>query len=126
MEVATLHLDPSIDDPEKVEDELSKLKLCGLNEDNSVCFMFASPVRGQYVFEEAGVEARTFAWLFPKTPLVGLYGEEVFGWDHLPNNAMGGAPKPLFRAAMDYWEMVLEESTMFFFVSFGPDDNSDE
>ena len=70
----------------KVEEELSKLKSVGLDETNSIGFMFACCGRGKSFYKrKSNVESDAFRRIFPKTELIGIFGNGEIGLSYLPN-----------------------------------------
>ena len=93
IEAASVILPMSVRNESKVLKELQRLKECknlGNLDDpnsNSFAFMFACCGRGKYFYKDkTNVESKCFRMLFPHTPLIGIFGEGEFGWNHLPSD----------------------------------------
>ena len=105
VKAASVLLTNKVDTRGKVEAELLKLKSCELDERNSVAFMFACCGRVSvkklqlinayltiiYCFQGAAfykrkknVESEVFRKLFPKTDLIGIFGNGEIGMTYLP------------------------------------------
>ena len=75
VQAASVRLQRSVRSEKKLVAELQKLKSSGINEENSFAFMFACCGRGENHYRgRVGLEANTFVKMFPRTPLVGLFG----------------------------------------------------
>lgn len=85
VEAASIVIGRTIKSEEKLKQELSKLKSCGLSEERSVGLMFACCARGKYFHKKPNVESKVFRSLFPKTPLIGAFCGGEIGVSHLPN-----------------------------------------
>lgn len=85
VEAASVLIREEVDTPEKVKAALSELKRAGLDEDKSCALMFACCGRGEEHYGgRDGVESSVFNELFPKTPLVGLFGNGEIGATCIP------------------------------------------
>ena len=86
VQAASVMLQRKVKTEKKVIEELQKLKKSGINEENSFAFMFACCGRGQHHYRrEAGIEAGAFVKMFPKTPLIGIFGNGELGLSYVPN-----------------------------------------
>lgn len=68
---------------EEVEKAMRKLKDCNLPEEKSFAFMFACVGRGHSHYGRDNVEADIFRKYFPKTPLLGFFGNGEVGFNFL-------------------------------------------
>jgi len=85
VKAASVLLTNKVDTRGKVEAELLKLKSCELDERNSVAFMFACCGRGAAFYKrKKNVESEVFRKLFPKTDLIGIFGNGEIGMTYLP------------------------------------------
>lgn len=83
---ASVLIPTSIKTPSKVEQELKKLKQVDFNYEKSCAFMFACCGRGRNFYKgKANVESDVFRKLFPKTPLMGIFGNGEIGMTYLPS-----------------------------------------
>ena len=88
VQAASVLLSTKVNTVSKVEKELSKLKEVKLNESKSCAFMFACCGRGRHFYKGKGhVESEAFQRLFPKTPLIGIFGNGEIGLTHCPTMA---------------------------------------
>lgn len=86
VQAASVLLQRKVRSEKKVMEELKKLKDSGICEDNSFAFMFACCGRGENHYRgKAGVEAGAFVKMFPRTPLIGIYGNGELGVSHIPD-----------------------------------------
>ena len=86
VQAASILLSTKVNTASKVEKELMKLKEMGLNETKSCAFMFACCGRGRHFYKgKAHVESEAFKRLFPKTPLIGIFGNGEIGLTHFPS-----------------------------------------
>ena len=86
VEAASVLLQRKVRSEKKVREELQKLKDSGISEDNSFAFMFACCGRGENHYRgQRGLEAGTFIKMFPRTPLIGIYGNGELGVSYVPN-----------------------------------------
>eukprot|EP00090_Calanus_glacialis_P000939 TRINITY_DN10678_c0_g1_i2.p1 TRINITY_DN10678_c0_g1~~TRINITY_DN10678_c0_g1_i2.p1 ORF type:complete len:505 (-),score=106.60 TRINITY_DN10678_c0_g1_i2:35-1549(-) len=99
--------------------ELQKLKNSGISEDNSFAFMFACCGRGENHYRgKSGLEAATFNKMFPKTPLVGVFGNGEIGISHIPDfNAPTETSEKV--NALKPGQFLHSFTTIFVMVSFG-------
>ena len=67
----------------KAEEKIKELKSYNLSEEISFAFMFACVGRGKGFWGETGVESKLFHEHFPKTPLLGFFGNGEIGMDHV-------------------------------------------
>merc|ERR1711935_973211 len=92
VQAASVMLPRKIKSEKKVQAELRKLKDSGICEENSFAFMFACCGRGQNFYKgKSGIESSVFNRMFPKTPLVGVFGNGEIGLSHIPK--FNGAPE---------------------------------
>ena len=86
VHAASILLSTKVNTVNKVEKELMKLKEMKLNESKSCAFMFACCGRGRHFYKGKGhVESAAFQRLFPKTPLIGIFGNGEIGLTHCPS-----------------------------------------
>lgn len=86
LKVASVLLPHEINDADAALCEIAKLKTANIPEQNTIGFMFACIGRGQYHYDrQVNVEANAFHKLFPKTPLLGFFGNGELGYEYLPN-----------------------------------------
>merc|ERR550532_3158291 len=86
VQAASVRLQRSVRSEKRLVAELEKLKTSGINEENSFAFMFACCGRGENHYRgRVGLEANTFVKMFPRTPLVGLFGNGELGVSYIPN-----------------------------------------
>jgi len=131
VQAASVLLQRKVRSEKKVMDELLKLKQSGISEDNSFAFMFACCGRGERHYRgKKNLEAGTFIKMFPKTPLIGIYGDGELGISFLPNfnspepeNADTEAPKSSTResgpSVIRPGQFLHSFTTIFVMVSFG-------
>lgn len=81
--MAAVIIEQSVTDAEGAEERIKILKQHGLREENSFAFMFACLGRGEGLYGESNVESSLFRRYFPKTPLIGLFGNGEIGFDHV-------------------------------------------
>ena len=110
VKAASVLLTSQMDTKGKVEAELSKLKSCELSESNSIAFMFACCGRvsnlpfhvltyflsysnskillqgAAFYKRKSNVESEVFRKLFPKTDLIGIFGNGEIGMTYLPQD----------------------------------------
>ena len=86
VQAASVRLQRSVRSEKRLVAELEKLKRSGINEENSFAFMFACCGRGENHYRgQRGLEAGTFIKMFPRTPLIGIYGNGELGVSYIPN-----------------------------------------
>ncbi len=86
VQAASVMLQRKVRSEKRVMEELKKLKDSGICEDNSFAFMFACCGRGENHYRgKAGIEAGAFVKMFPRTPLIGIYGNGELGVSHVPD-----------------------------------------
>jgi len=95
VQAASILLSRKVRGEKKVLAELQKLKDCGIPEENSFAFMFACCGRGKGHHKgKHGLESSCFRKLFPRTPLVGFFGNGEIGVSHLPSGSAPAAQDP--------------------------------
>jgi hypothetical protein len=87
LNIRQVVLNNHIQTREAIRDKLKQLKSI----DNQQCLSFAIQVscvaRGsEFYNDEPNVECSEFRNLFPKTPLIGIFGNGELGHDYLPND----------------------------------------
>lgn len=81
IQVASVIINESIDNASDAEECVKKLKGYNLPEENSFAFMFACLGRGEGLYGEPNVESSLFRKYFPRTPLIGLFGNGEIGFE---------------------------------------------
>ena len=132
VQAASVLLQRKVRTEKKVIEELQKLKNSGINEENSFAFMFACCGRGENHYRgKSGLEAGTFIKMFPKTPLIGVYGNGELGISYLPDYKENLNPEsseaakssskrdPRFGDYMKPGQYLHSFTTIFVMVSFG-------
>lgn len=123
---ASVLLPTSMKTASKVEQELKKLKDVPFNEDKSCAFMFACCGRGRNFYKgKANVESDVFRKLFPKTPLMGIFGNGEIGLTYLPTETVkdtfsdpGASAKRLKKDVLQLNEFSHSFTTVFLMLSF--------
>lgn len=110
VKAASIILGSEVTTAETVQQHLRKLKQVGLNEETSFAFQFACLGRGWGWYGEHNVEADAFRKVFPKTPLVGFFGNGEIGHDALEVGNFTEKPFPNIDHAY---------TTVFCFISIG-------
>ena len=87
LQVASVILKDDIRKKDEVAKVIKTLKDVGLPEENSLAFMFACVGRGQNHYKEPDVESTIFHKFFPKTPLLGFFGNGEVGFQYPLNPA---------------------------------------
>ncbi|KAL5004679.1 hypothetical protein ScPMuIL_018135 [Solemya velum] len=103
LHVASAVIREEVTSQAEVEKALKTLKDCNFPEQRSFAFMFACIGRGQHHYNIANVESDAFKKLFPKTPLLGFFGNGEVGFNYLPkfgkvsenNGSNTDRPRPL-------------------------------
>lgn len=81
---ASVLLEEDVSSPREAEATIQRLKAAGLPERNTLGFMFACVSRGHNFYDHVGnVEADAFRKVFPRTPLLGLFGNGEIGCDRV-------------------------------------------
>ena len=127
VEAASVLLQRKVRSEKKVREELQKLKDSGISEDNSFAFMFACCGRGENHYRgRAGVEAGAFVKMFPRTPLIGIYGNGELGVSHVPDfrqaDDSGDQRERMRMRGSEYLspgQFLHSFTTIFVMVSFG-------
>ncbi|XP_069138676.1 F-box only protein 22-like [Argopecten irradians] len=83
VRVASVVIKEDIHKAEEVEEILKQLKDCNLPEETSYAFMFACLGRGTGHYGNENVESSVFRKMFPKTPLLGFFGNGEIGFNFL-------------------------------------------
>ncbi len=122
---ASVLLSTPINTRGKVEAELRKLKEAGFREQKSCAFMFACCGRGRNFYKgKANVESEVFRQLFPKTPLLGIFGNGEIGLTFLPQQqvkdtfANPSASKKAKKDVLQTSEFSHSFTTVFVMLSF--------
>lgn len=84
VEAASVILHRGIRREKKVRAALQVLKNSKICEENSFAFMFSCCARGQNHYNKPGIETKVFCQMFPKTPIVGVFGNGEIGIDYIP------------------------------------------
>ncbi|ESP00670.1 hypothetical protein LOTGIDRAFT_77680, partial [Lottia gigantea] len=79
VQVASVIIQESVSEPAEVENCMKKLKSHELSEKRSVAFMYACVGRGEMHYSAPNVESSIFRKHFPKTPILGLFGNGEIG-----------------------------------------------
>ena len=88
VQAASILLATKVNTKAKVEKELKKLKDLKWDETKSAAFMFACCGRGRHFYKgKAHVESEVFQRLFPKTPLIGIFGNGEIGLTFCPEES---------------------------------------
>ncbi|KAL8570813.1 hypothetical protein ACOMHN_006962 [Nucella lapillus] len=92
VQVACVKLDQRVDTEDKAEEAVKKLKAKAKDfpMQHSIGFMFACVARGTSVYHKRDVEASLFRKHFPRTPLLGFFGNGEIGCE-FPPPTEGGA-----------------------------------
>lgn len=122
VEAASVIIHRKIRSEKKVRAELQKLKDSKICEENSFAFMFACCGRGYHHFRgNPGVESRVFSQMFPKTPLVGVFGNGEIGINYIPGAGetsqpgdRGGKVRPITPSQAHH-----SFTTIFVMISLG-------
>ena len=85
IQVATVVVKETVQTEEGFEKEVKRLKSCNLPEENSFAFMFACVGRGCGLYDKEDVETSVFKKYFPKTSLIGFFGNGEVGFNSFPN-----------------------------------------
>lgn len=97
VEAASVILHRGIRREKKVRASLQVLKNSKICEENSFAFMFSCCARGQNHYRKPGIETKVFCQMFPKTPIVGVFGNGEIGIDYIPGvtdvNSQGSGKK---------------------------------
>jgi len=119
VQAASVLLPRKVRNEKKIIAELQKLKNSGISEDNSFAFMFACCGRGENHYKgKSGLEAATFNKMFPKTPLVGVFGNGEIGISHIPDfNAPDELPAKVTNLKPS--SFLHSFTTIFVMVSYG-------
>jgi len=120
VEAASVLIPRRVRSEKKLVAELEKLRQSGINEENSFAFMFACCGRGENHYRgRRGLEANTFVKMFPKTPLVGVFGNGELGVSYLPNFKENVPETEKISAKLKAGEFLHSFTTIFVMVSFG-------
>jgi len=128
VEAASVMLTRKVRSEKKVLAELQRLKDCGVCEENSFAFMFACCGRGENHYRgKVGLESAAFHKLFPKTPLVGVFGNGEIGVSHLPRytgasqsaNPAPTSPGPRNIPSLKPGQFLHSFTTVFVLISTG-------
>lgn len=85
VEAASVILHRGIRSKKKVRAALQVLKNSRICEENSFAFMFACCGRGERHYKgHQEIETKVFCQMFPKTPIVGVFGNGEIGIDYIP------------------------------------------
>lgn len=86
LKVASIIIEEHVNNRKEVEATIRQLKNCKLSEEQSFAFMFACIGRGSTHYGISNVEADVFRKFFPKTPLLGFFGNGEVGFTYLPKD----------------------------------------
>ena len=119
VQASSVLLPRKIRSEKKIIAEFQKLKNSGICEENSFAFMFACCGRGENHYRgKSGLEAATFNKMFPKTPLVGVFGNGEIGISHIPDfNAPSQTSEKV--NALKPGQFLHSFTTIIVMVSFG-------
>ncbi|CAL1268837.1 unnamed protein product [Larinioides sclopetarius] len=73
------------DKAEEVTAKLEVFRETGLLENKCIAYMFVCVGRGYYFHEDHNVESAIFSKLYPKVPIIGVFGEGEIGVNYIPN-----------------------------------------
>lgn len=82
VHIASVIISDNISTATRAEESIKRLKQYNLPEENSFAFMFACLGRGEGLYGEPNIESSLFRKHFPKTPLIGLFGNGEIGFEH--------------------------------------------
>ena len=120
VQAASVRLQRSVRSEKRLVAELEKLKRSGINEENSFAFMFACCGRGENHYRgRVGLEANTFLKMFPKTPLVGLFGNGELGVSYIPNFKENVPDTERISSKLKAGQFLHSFCTIFVMVSLG-------
>lgn len=92
LKVASIVIEDYVNSREEVEATMKNLKNCRIPEEQSFAFMFACIGRGSHHYGVSNVEADVFRKFFPKTPLLGFFGNGEVGFTYLPKDGVPPVP----------------------------------
>ena len=119
VQAASVLLPRKVRSEKKIIVELQKLKDSGICEENSFAFMFACCGRGENHYRgKTGLEAATFNKMFPRTPLVGVFGNGEIGISHIPDFKKLSETSERVNA-LKPGQFLHSFTTIFVMVSFG-------
>ena len=114
VKVTTIVVKETIQTEDSFEKEVKKLKNLNLSEKKSFCFMFACVGRGRGLYDKEDVETTIFKKYYPKTPLVGFFGNGEVGFNWFPNSGQDSGSAKETRNEM---KMFHGYTTILCFVS---------
>ena len=115
VQVATIVIKETVQSEEGFEKEVKRLKNCNLPEENSFAFMFACVGRGCGLYDKEDVETSIFKKHFPRTPLIGFFGNGEVGFNSFPNAENSGNES--VGEARDKIQMFHAYTTILCFLS---------
>jgi len=124
VKAASVMLEADVTTVKGVEKALQPLKKVGFNEAKSCAFMFACCGRGRGLYKgKKDVESRAFASLFPRTPLIGLFGGGEVGAVYVPDDhgnysCESSPPKRKKEDPYTFDELLHAYTTVFVMLSF--------
>ncbi|KAH9500927.1 F-box only protein 22 [Bulinus truncatus] len=95
VNVASALIPSDVQDEKQVDIIIKKLTELNFPLDNSFGLMYACVGRGVHVYGEQNVESKVFRKYFPRTPLLGFFGNGEIGSSYPPGNSCEKPPKLL-------------------------------
>lgn len=117
VDAASVVLGQDVRGPQKVEAGIRQLKEAGLAEENSLAFMFACCGRGKGLHLKPNAESAAFRKLFPRTPLIGVFGNGEIGVNYtgkVEENRVNGGEEVLISSD----DLNHSYCTVFMLISF--------
>ena len=119
VQASSVVLQRKVRTEKKLVAELEKLRQSGINQENSFAFMFACCGRGENHYRgKVGLEANTFVKMFPKTPLIGVFGNGELGVSYVPNFKENVQDSEKISSKLKAGEFLHSFTTIFVMVSF--------
>ena len=98
LHIGEILLENHIRTREQIREKLSELKYLETDSYLSFAIQVSCIARGSnYYNDEPNVECSEFRRLFPRTPLIGVFGNGELGHDYLPNANQTHAQQPIGR-----------------------------
>lgn len=117
VQVASVIINETVDFPADAEECIKRLKSHNLQEENSFAFMLACVGRGEGLYEESNVESALFRKYFPKTPLIGLFGNGEIGFEHVNKGTHAEEEEPEYKKKKSQVKLYHSFTTVFVLVS---------
>ncbi|XP_060600991.1 F-box only protein 22-like [Ruditapes philippinarum] len=117
VQVASVIVNETINLPGDAEECIKRLKSHNLPEDNSFAFMLACVGRGEGLYEQSNIESALFRKYFPKTPLIGLFGNGEIGYDHVNKGSPSQEVEPDCKKKKSDVKLYHSFTTVFVLVS---------